>query len=73
MAPLHYLHQGDWNEVKNDSFGYAMPLAPMSASPDADGIVNDTIAFLGLGEVRKIKVRCTGIVDVTNEFISPDD
>ena len=43
--PLHSLGQDDQIEVQHDFFGHVTPLAPVSVSHDADGIVNDTTAF----------------------------
>ena len=40
MAPLHSLGQDNSNELQQDYFGHATPLAPVSASCDANGIVN---------------------------------
>ena len=42
MVPLHYIGQNDQSQVLHDIFGQVMPLA----SNHANGIMNDTIAFL---------------------------
>ena len=47
MAPLHLLGHGDSNEVQHDSFGHMMHLALVLESHGANGILNDTIAFVG--------------------------
>ena len=55
MAPLHSLDQDDKNEVQHDFIGYVTPLAPASASHDADGIVNSTTTFLCLDEQSQVQ------------------
>ena len=45
MAPLLFLGQDNWNKVQCDFLGDMMPLVPVLASHDADGIINETTMF----------------------------
>ena len=46
MTPLHSLGQDDQNKVQHDFFGQVTPLAPVSVSHGANGIVQGIITFL---------------------------
>ena len=53
MASLHLFAQDNWNEMHHDFSGYVMPLMLALTSCDADGIINDMIAFVS--KIIKIK------------------
>ena len=46
VAPLNSLGHDDQNEVQHDHLGHVMPLTPTLASSNADGVINDIIAFI---------------------------
>ena len=45
MASFHFLCQDNWNHMQYDFLGHVMPLLLVSASHNADGIINETIEF----------------------------
>ena len=48
MAPLYLLGQDAWNEMQYYFFGHVIPLAVVSASHDADNIMDVNIVFIKL-------------------------
>ena len=42
MAQLHFLAQGDQNELQHDTFGHAIPLT--STLYDTNVIINDSLS-----------------------------
>ena len=50
--PLNSLHQDDQIHVQHDFFHHVTPLALAWASHDANGIVNGTILFLSLRQLK---------------------